>query len=123
MSSVPEWVEQRISVSVLLAPIIEMQHTTSPLLLVLGRDPDALNNLAAIGYYEFLPKSDLFAWIFENMCKSSKEACKGLAGVLSEASIEMDDPELLIKLWEHFPSGSSLKSVEHYVQLIKAKHF
>ena len=105
-----------------LAPLTKLEHTKSKLLLHLD------------DYYDwivwYLNKKDTYEvfgywWnvLFKIVCGTHLNFCTWTEGYFVTQHPDFDDADRFQVYMGHMPGGTSLKSVLHYVQSIKAGEF
>ena len=117
LSAAPE-LQQYISICIALGPAIYVRYTSSvPLLLLAQMQADQLFDL--LGRYEILPARKTTADIFGQVCRASPLACVSILTAIcgfNENNLNMTRLPIYV---EYAPSGTSVKNVAHWAQLIR----
>jgi lysosomal acid lipase/cholesteryl ester hydrolase len=123
MSLKPEY-NQKVQLSIHLAPLAWMANTFSPLFRVLANVRDLRKFLDAVGLRELLGRNQLPHLLLEIICQFLTEAICGNALTLvtghEQGSIS---PQVLTVAFGHLLSGTSSKNIAHYGQLIESQKF
>ena len=118
-----EYFKQYIKLFIALAPIARITHMSSGILTSL-ENLNAHKLFKIIKMYEILPedKNSMTVSSFFNN-KFSGLTNFSLSLVCDEKSSDDNDPIQLGVFLKHFPSGTSLKSLIHFISIFKNKDF
>lgn len=111
---------RHISVFVALGPAVFVHYVTSiPLILLAEMQADQIFDM--MGQHEFLPARKATADIFEAVCQRQPSACASIITAIcgfNENNINMTRLPLYV---EYAPSGTSVKNMAHWAQLVRGK--
>lgn len=111
---------RQISLFVALGPAVFVHYVTSiPLILLAEMQADQIFNM--MGQHEFLPARKATADIFEAVCERQPSACASIITAIcgfNENNINMTRLPLYV---EYAPSGTSVKNMAHWAQLVRGK--
>lgn len=109
---------KHVSIFVALGPAVYMRYVSSiPLLLLAHLHSDELFNM--LGQHEFLPGNKVTADIFEQVCRVSPLTCMSVLTAIcgfNENNLNLTRLPLYV---EFAPSGTSVKNMAHWAQLIR----
>lgn len=118
-----DWFKERVSIFVSLGSVTRLDHMTSDLLKLLITTDIAIPTIKALGIVEMFPSDYLTKPTFILLCGTLPWVCKFGSALVADADPRVDDTLYARNYFGHFPSGSSLKCLEHYAQIYKAKKF
>ncbi|XP_066150373.1 lipase 3-like [Euwallacea fornicatus] len=126
-STFPEY-NEKVKVSINLAPISFMNHMTSPLLKIMSFWTGTLEALTSlIGINEFFPNSDFIKYVIgDALCAEDSVTqflCTNTLFALCGFSRAQMNTTLLPKITKYTPAGASTKQLLHYGQEIKSGYF
>jgi lysosomal acid lipase/cholesteryl ester hydrolase len=114
------WAE-RLNLFVALAPVTRLDHTTSLLFKYFAGLGGTLSSvLGVFGIYDMLGQSS--NWALKIICKPLPFVCEVGEGFFITQNPKIDDKTRFNDYMGHFPAGASVKSIDHYSQLITSKH-
>jgi lysosomal acid lipase/cholesteryl ester hydrolase len=118
-----DYFRQYIKLFVALAPIARITHMSSNILTGL-ENFNAHEVLKLTKFYEILPEDKSSGYISSFFNKNFSWLTNfGLSLVCDEKSSEDNDQKQLGVFLKHFPSGTSLKTLIHFVSIYKHKEF
>ena len=118
-----DFYKNNIKLFVALAPIARLNYLGSTLLNILS-DISLHKLMAKVEAYEVCPQSDGTSNFMNFMNQNLNGLTNFFIGLISdENSKECNDQNALSVYLKHFPCGTSLKCLIHYVQIIKEKKF
>jgi pimeloyl-ACP methyl ester carboxylesterase len=116
-SAKPE-LQNKIAVLVALAPAIFLRYTSSiPFLILAQLHTDQLFDM--LGQHEFLPARKATADLFSEVCKTSPLACISVLTAICGFNPHNLNLTRLPTYVEYAPSGTSVKNMAHWAQLIR----
>ena len=124
LSSYPEF-HPRIGRFVAVAPVVFMHGFRSqPGYYYWLSTHGVVKALQLAGINHLFTHSWNFDWltdlVLRRFCRIAKEVCEYIINKIASKSSDQIDFDLLTTYLKHFPSRSSLRSLEHYAQMIKA---
>ncbi|XP_013183293.2 lipase 3-like [Amyelois transitella] len=124
MASLRPKYNDKIQVSILLAPVAWMSNIVSPIPKLLSHVTQQLKIfLDSAGYSELLASHQLTHLILEYLCQvSSDDLCSATLAATTGYKSGIPGKTLAIA-FGHLLSGSSSKSIAHFGQLIQSKRF
>lgn len=103
-----------LNLFVALAPVASTTHVDSITISML-KDSPLLSTLKFLGIYEFFP-ADSKSIIFYYVCSFLKLACADAIKMVSDYETVNDNVDRFPVILSHYPSGSSIMNMEHWVQ-------
>lgn len=121
-SEMPEYFNNNLNGFIGLGPITKLNNIKSTFLkAVADYGLDNLFNLFEIN--EVFPSPSSVNKIGSIICENFYILCSGLLQMLSDNNINNDDRERFLVFVSHFPSGASLKTLNHFSLIYKQKEF
>lgn len=125
MNSLKPEYNDKIAVSIHLAPVAWLANTKTILAIITARYTDALRTfLEAAGFRELIAKDRIVHFIFELLCQKLPEELCGTSLAISlgykPGTIK---PKLLAVAFGHLFNGVSTKTLAHWGQLVESKRF
>jgi pimeloyl-ACP methyl ester carboxylesterase len=109
----------KVSVFIALGPVMKLTHCKSDLLqLVSSNDVLLLDTCKALGIYEFFPANWLTTGAMRLLCGTLPSLCALGDYLVADEDLSLDDKDRLTVYLGHFPSGTSLRCLEHYSQIM-----
>lgn len=123
LTLLPEYFEARLNSFLAFGPVTKLHNCGSTFLkIVASTHLDELLTRLDI-FHEFLPSLPALQ-AFENFtCKNLGFFCTGLLKLLADANIEDDDMDRFKVFIGHFPSGASLRTLNHFADNIRNNRF
>ncbi|KAJ8716126.1 hypothetical protein PYW08_013411 [Mythimna loreyi] len=122
----PEYNAKIISMHA-LAPNAFMAHNRNPFLKVLSRYADNMESIASlVGFGEFLPKSEAFAWAGQALCRDEvifQPICSNIMFLIGGWNEDQHNTTMIPAIMGHAPAGASVRQLVHYAQGINDKGF
>ncbi|XP_041974373.1 lipase 3-like [Aricia agestis] len=121
----PEY-NDKVQLSIHLAPVAWMSNIRSPLALALSKFTAEIAGVARkIGLLEVGGKNQYIPHeVLEFLCQAIPlEVCAGSLYLLAGSRAGIIKPKTLSVAFGHIPVGTSLKTLEHFAQLITSKRF
>ena len=118
-----DFYKNNIKLFVALAPIARLNHLGSTLLSILS-DISIHKLMSKAEAYEICPQSEGTSNFINFMNKNLNGLTNCFIGLVSDSnSQECNDQNALSVYLKHYPCGTSLKCLIHYVQIIKERKF
>ncbi|XP_077533938.1 gastric triacylglycerol lipase-like [Haemaphysalis longicornis] len=124
LSDRPEY-NRKIILFSALAPVTSITHLTSPFRLILPFAAITRRLLARLGMYDVFRACEFTKWLRKTICKSkiAKRLVLEPVYFLSGMEAHRYNMSRMGVVASHLPSGTSLKNVVHYGQLLRCKRF
>lgn len=105
-----------ISVFLAFGPVLELTHCKSDLLTFFAKhDTLVVDTCELFGIYEWFPANWIDTEAMALICGVIPEICEIGVGIIADEDTDLDDSVRLNDyIGGHFPSGASLRSLEHY---------
>jgi lysosomal acid lipase/cholesteryl ester hydrolase len=123
LSLIGDWFESRVTVFLSLGSVARLDHLTSLLLKFLCVTPFALDTVKLLKINEIFMANFITTTAFRLLCGIVPFICQVGSAIVADADPRVDDTSAARIYFGHFPSGSSTKSLEHYVQLYNSKQY
>lgn len=110
-----------------LAPGLSLKGFTNNLVLKFLDDEVIASlikgTLRGLNIYEIYPANWLNTGMFKTLCVLLPDICKFGEAMFSDKNPDLNSVDASKVYLSHYPSGSSLKELEHFGQLGRAKKF
>jgi pimeloyl-ACP methyl ester carboxylesterase len=117
-----EYFTSRLNSFVALGPVTSMENVGSGLVKIVAESRvDKI--LEFLNINELLNNPEAVTKLQVTLCKYVDILCSGILNLIADLNPKYDDMDRFIVFISHFPSGSSLKSVQHFSQSIRKKNF
>lgn len=123
MADQNDWWNDRVSIFVCLAGVARLEHCSSKLLVTLAKQKLVIDTLAKIGVYEMFPANYLQNQFFSAVCKAFPFVCDFFIELVSDEDAGVDNQKRIGVFMGHYPAGTSLRSLDHFAQIIRAEQF
>ena len=124
LSHLEESLASKITLFIAMAPVTLMNHQTSPLVNFIARHLSLITKTARLLHInEFFPANYLTTGTFRLICGTIPDLCKLFESMLFTEDTSVDNTERFSVYMGHFPSGSSIKGMLHYAQIVNARQF
>lgn len=120
---VADWLKERISIFVAIAPISRMDHMKSVYLRALGVTDFGIKVIKFFGIHEWFGNNPYRKSKFNLICNYFVELCEFNMYTISEGAFSVMDKEALRVYLGHFPGGLSVKILDHELQMYRAEKF
>jgi len=118
----PEFFVKNVKSVIAMAPAVFLDHSQSDIIKTVAKfQIDWM--LKKMGYHELFPSAENFNWICYMVCKLAGDNCQNLANIAISAHKEDENLERAHVLITHYPAGSSLKTLTHFIQVYRAQKF
>ena len=122
MSIIPEYFQANLNGIISLGPVSNLANIGSTFFSLLANSKlDYI--LSYLGINEFLPNLNAVNEIKSLLCNKLHIICDGVLELIMDANAADDDPDKIDVFHGHFPSGTSLRDVMHFSQLVRSKKF
>lgn len=111
-----------IAILVNLAGSSILNHTEDKLVIMAAENPQYLETLKSYGISELFP-ANIAQSSFSRICETFSSFCESLVDNVLEQDTDYLNMDRYDELLGHFPAGTSLKNIEHFVQIYKSKRF
>jgi hypothetical protein len=118
MAKNPEYWGQRLNLFLSIAPVVYIDQSKSPLLKFVSRVGNRLEErFDKIGLYELFGQGwdSQYGWL-----KKVIPIIKRVNVNSDMVNIDMDEDEMGRMLMGHFPHGTSVRSLNHFGQIVKS---
>ncbi len=117
-----KYFQQVLNGFIALGPVTNLANIGSTFIKVVASSQlDSLFNY--LGIKELFESSASVTKIELLVCKTAGLFCNKLLQLISDENPKNDDKDRLLVFFGHFPSGSSLQSIHHYAEIVRAKKF
>lgn len=114
--------QQKLSLYIALAPAVRMNDASSPLLNIVENNfADVLNLFGLVGQQEIFEADWMTTGSMRLLCTNIPQICELGVFLLSDDDLYLINETSFKVYMGHYPSGASLKTLVHFVQLMKAK--
>jgi len=118
-----DWIKQRVSVLIGLAPISRLDHIGTSYLKILGYTDFAIALVRAAGLKEWFGNTLWTRFKFHTLCNYFPSICEFSLKYITDGDPSVNDRSVLRIYMGHFPGGLSVKILEHELQLFRAGKF
>jgi len=116
--------ESRVSVFIALGPVMQLTHCKSSLIHFVATFESLLvDTCSLLGIYEFFPANWVTTGAMRLLCGSIPQLCNFGLYLITDEDPALNDAGRTPVYLGHFPSGTSLRSLNHYGQILNAKKF
>jgi hypothetical protein len=113
---------QKINGFIALGPVTSLNNLGSSFLKTMAEYKlDSIFSLLNI--YEIMPSPESVHKFTTILCEKIMVLCDGLMELLADSNFSDDDQERFLVFIGHFPSGTSLKTLKHFGNIIRNKDF
>ena len=123
LSTQNEWFKARTTLFVSLGSVARLDNITSKLLVFLCNTPLALNTVKKLGINEMFQSNFWSKESSKILCGTVPQICQFGAKLVEDSDPRVDSTADARIYFGHFPSGSSTKCLEHYIQIHNSKKF
>lgn len=121
-SEKPQYFNKNLNGFIGLGPITKLNNIKSTFLKAVAEY--GLDNLFNIlGINEVFPSPSSVNKLGAIICDNLYVLCSGMLQMLSDNNLNNDDKERFLVFISHFPSGASLKTLNHFSLIYKQKEF
>ena len=123
-TSLSSYLNSKVDKFIALAPVVLPRHMTNKVLEHIVSDVAVVQATTMLGINELMPGScssnSVTIWMQKKLCQIASGFCTIFLG-LTDNNPWYNNPGITVQLANHFPSGTSLKSLMHYRQQIGRK--
>jgi lysosomal acid lipase/cholesteryl ester hydrolase len=123
LSLIGDWFESRVTVFISLGSVARLNNLQSVLLKFLCVTPLALDTIKFLKINEIFMANFITTTSFRLLCGIVPFICQVGSAIVADADPRVDDTWAARIYFGHFPSGSSTKCLEHYIQLYNSKQY
>ena len=114
----------RVSIFLALGPVTDIHNCKSSLIHVFAEFQSLIADTAGLlGFYEFFPANWITTGFMRLFCGTVPQICEFGLFLISDEDPTLNDQDRTPVFLGHFPSGTSLRSIQHYAQILQAKKF
>jgi len=118
------YLAERVSVFVALGPVTNLYNCKSSLIQFFANFQNLIADTAGLlGFYEFFPANWLTTGFMRLFCGTIPQICEFGLFLISDEDPALNDQDRTPVFLGHFPSGTSLRSLEHYAQILTSNKF
>lgn len=119
-----DYFASKVSLFLAFGPVLALSHASSDLLYFVARnDQLILDTCELFGIYDMFPANWLDTGAMRLICGVIPPLCDFGAYLICDEDVNLDDKDRLDDYMGHFPSGTSLKCLDHYGQIMTSKSF
>lgn len=109
----------KVSIFLAFGPVTTLNHASSDLLYFVAKnDQLIIDTCELFGIYDLFPANWFDTGAMRLLCGIIPELCDFGAYLICDEDVDLDDKDRLDDYMGHFPSGTSLKCLEHYGQIM-----
>lgn len=110
----------KVSLFVALGPVMRLSHSKSSLINIFAQaDTLIVDTCDLLGIYEFFPANWLTTGAMRLLCGTIPTLCELGIYLIADEDMSLNDDSRVQVYMGHFPSGTSLRTLDHYGQTIK----
>lgn len=118
------YIKTRVNLFAALGPVTKLTHCKSALIQLFSTFKVLLvDTCELLGIYEFFPANWLTTGAFRLLCGTIPALCELGDYLIADEDISLDDTNRLQVYMGHFPSGTSLRSLDHYGEILNNDRF
>jgi len=114
-----EWFRARINIFLAWAPVARLDHCKSGLFNLLSKDDEPIILMQDLGMDELFPANQKSYNTYSTLCYVWTEFCDFTTSLTLDEDPYVENQERLPVARSHEPSGTSLKTLLHFSQIIK----
>mmetsp|Transcript_19193 Transcript_19193/g.18335 ORF Transcript_19193/g.18335 Transcript_19193/m.18335 type:complete len:144 (+) Transcript_19193:86-517(+) len=124
LSENENYYKDRVSIFIALGPVLRLTNCRSELLTLIGNNDELILDFCeTFGIYEFFPANWIDNALFKLVCGVLPPICELGVYIICDEDVSLDNSDRLNVYMSHFPSGTSLKCLDHYAQLMSTDDF
>ncbi len=111
----------KISLFIALGPVMRLSHAKSSLINIFAHTRFLIVDTCSIlGIYEFFPAGWLTTGAMRLLCGTIPAFCNLGLWLVTDEDTSLNDPVRSQVYLGHFPSGTSMRTLDHYGQIISS---
>ena len=114
--------QNTVEVFVMLGPSTILNHTENRMFLALANNDVYIDTMKSLRFSEILPRNQISSLFYTVVCQAIPMFCELALDQLGEDDKYYNN-DRIDEFFAHFPSGTSLKNLEHFTQIIESKRF
>lgn len=119
-----QWFADRVSVFVALGPVMQLTHCKSSLIHFAADFKSLIvDTCSLLGFYEFFPAGWVTTGAMRILCGTIPQLCEFGLYLITDEDPSLNDQTRTSVYLGHFPSGTSLRSIDHYGSILNSKKF
>ena len=119
-----DYMREHVAIFHALAPVTQLTNCKSGLIQLVAFNTDALQAAAStFGVYELFPDGFASSALSRIFCGTVPQICELGISFISDSDPSVDSSDRLAVYSGHFPSGTSLRCLVHYGQLVNKSGF
>ena len=109
----------RVSVFIALGPVMRLSHSKSSLINIFAHTRSLIvDTCSVLGIYEFFPAGWVTTGAMRLLCGTIPSLCNLGLYLIADEDPSLNDPARAQVYLGHFPSGTSMRTLDHYGQII-----
>eukprot|EP00343_Euplotes_focardii_P008080 CAMPEP_0205821798 /NCGR_PEP_ID=MMETSP0206-20130828/9668_1 /ASSEMBLY_ACC=CAM_ASM_000279 /TAXON_ID=36767 /ORGANISM="Euplotes focardii, Strain TN1" /LENGTH=247 /DNA_ID=CAMNT_0053117541 /DNA_START=482 /DNA_END=1225 /DNA_ORIENTATION=+ len=112
-----------IAVLASLGAMSILNHTEEKLITTLAGKDEILTNFKEYHIHEVFPENFISQSFFTAMCEQFPTVCEYIVEDVMGVEIDYINIDRIDEMLSHYPAGTSLENMEHFVQIYKSKRF
>mgnify|MGYP001806788458 CR=1 FL=1 len=118
------YLKTKVNLFIALGPVMKLSHCKSGLIkLFASLETLIVDTCDLLGIYEFFPANWFDTGAMRLLCGTIPALCELGDFLVADEDISLDDEKRLQVYMGHFPSGTSLRCIDHYAQNINHDRF
>lgn len=111
---------ERVSVFIALGPVTNLAHSKSSLINIFAfASTPLVDTCSVLGIYEFFPANWATTGAMRLLCGTIPALCELGLFLIADEDTTLNDEDRVPVFLGHYPSGTSMRSLDHYGQSIK----
>lgn len=124
LSTIESQIVNKVNLFVALGPVMKISHCKSSLIKLVAFNEKLLVDVCdALGIYEFFPANWITTGAMRLICGNLMALCELGDFLVADEDVSLDNEKRLQVYLGHFPSGTSLRSLDHYAQVLNHDKF
>lgn len=117
------WYQEKVNLLIALGPVSKLDFIKTSLLKNLGSNSLSISLIKLFGIHEFFYQNFWTKLWFRDICGVVPQICQYSTSIISDGDVSVDDLNSMRTYYGHYPSGVSVKSLEHLLQIYRSKRF
>jgi len=123
MAEYNDWWNERVAIFACLAGVAQLNHCSSTILTTLSSQTFLINSVKRVGLYELLSSNHLQNVAIGSICMVVPQLCNFFVSLISDSDTSLNANDRISVFMSHYPAGTSLRSLDHFGQIIREKTF